>query len=134
MKTLLKIVIVLIVAILVYNYFAGTPSEKKQSEKIFREIKEVGNSVADLVKDEHKKFQEGKYDNILEKLKTAYADMERAWGETKPELMDKLHELEKKRDELEEASENPRDSVDTEKLKRDLKELLKDTEKLLEEN
>ena len=58
MKTLLKIAAFLIIAVLVYNYFAGTPSEKAQSEKIFNEVKDLGSSVADLVKDEHKKFCE----------------------------------------------------------------------------
>jgi membrane-associated HD superfamily phosphohydrolase len=134
MKTIIKILIVLILAILVYNYFVGTPEEKKQSQQIFNEVKGLAGSVAELVQDEHQKFKEGKYDKILDNLKGIYDKMEEAWKDSKPELMDKLKALEEKRDELEMADKNSADSTKIEQYKQELKQLLRETEELLEQD
>ncbi|HNM26497.1 MAG TPA: hypothetical protein PKL15_13740, partial [Saprospiraceae bacterium] len=64
-RSLIKIGLVLIVAILVYNRFFGTSAEKEQSKKIFGEMRDVVVSVGQLVKSEKTKFDAGKYDGAL---------------------------------------------------------------------
>jgi hypothetical protein len=67
-RLLIRILISVVVVVLVYNYFFGTPDEKQTSQKIFNEVKVVGNSVSDLIKTEKVKFDEGKYDEALVKI------------------------------------------------------------------
>ena len=56
-----------LIAILGYNYFAGSPSEKENAREIVNKVKSIGGSVKDLIKSEHLKYKEGKYDEVLNK-------------------------------------------------------------------
>lgn len=75
MRSIIKIALFLIVGVLVYNYFWGTESEKATSEKVFRQVKEVGRSIGDLIKQEKEKFADGKYDRAFENLGKVYEDL-----------------------------------------------------------
>jgi len=72
-KLLLKIAIPVILCLLVYNYFFGTPEEKDTSKAVFAKTKELSVSIYDLLKSEKHKFDEGKYDKALDKLNQIYA-------------------------------------------------------------
>ena len=61
-RSLVKIGILLVGAILVYNYFFGTDTEKDNSRKIFGQMRDVVVSVGQLVKTEKNNFNAGKYD------------------------------------------------------------------------
>ena len=51
-KSIIKLGLLLVVGILVYNFFLGTPDEKAQSQKVFNKGKDVIVSVGDLLKSE----------------------------------------------------------------------------------
>ena len=69
-KSLLKLLVILVVGILIYNLFLGTDEEKQGAKKIVGEVKDVGVAVKDLVKSEKEKFDKGKYDKAGESVKT----------------------------------------------------------------
>jgi cytochrome c556 len=67
-KFLLKYGLLAVFAVLVYNYFAGTPDEKAQSKAVFKEVGDVAKGIGSVVKSEKGKFDAGKYDTAIDKL------------------------------------------------------------------
>jgi len=59
MGNLLKLAALLVIGILVYNYFFGTTEEKAQSKVIFSEAKDLGKAAWGLLKSEKEKFEDG---------------------------------------------------------------------------
>lgn len=100
-RSLFKLAVVAIVAILVYNYFFGTSEEKENSRKVFGQMRGVVVSVADLVKSERAKFDAGKYDAALEKLGGAYRAVREQAQHVDGKVLKRLDELEKRKSALE---------------------------------
>ena len=92
----------MVLGILVYNLFLGDSTEKENARKVFSEIKEAGVAVKDLLKSEKKKFDEGKYDEALDKVGNAFSKLKRRAKDIDEKYVDKIAELDKKRRELEE--------------------------------
>jgi hypothetical protein len=65
---LFKIGLSLVVLLLVYNYFLGTPEEKSNSKEIISEVIHLGKSSWELLRTEKQKLSEGKYDLALDKV------------------------------------------------------------------
>jgi hypothetical protein len=42
MRTLLKLALLLVIGLLAYNYFLGTPDEREQSRRIVGKARELG--------------------------------------------------------------------------------------------
>lgn len=137
-QALFKLLILLVIGILIYNYFLGTPQEKKGVEKVVRDFKEFGISVAELLKSEKEKFDKGKYDKVLDKIENTLNDLKQSLqnqdGKHNREINDLLEEKEKISRELEKlADKNDGSDVDTTKLKEQLRSLLESTQKLISE-
>ena len=75
-KGILKIGLLLVAGLLVYNYFFGDAEEKATSQKVFNEIKDVGNAVKDFVIDERQRIKDGKYKKVLSKIKETLDQVE----------------------------------------------------------
>jgi hypothetical protein len=96
-RSLLKIGLLLVAAILVYNYFFGTSAEKEQSKHVFGEVRDVVVSVGQLVKSEKTKFDAGKYDGALAKLGGAYRAIRNQAEHLDAKVIKRLDELEKRK-------------------------------------
>ncbi len=139
-KNLLKLAFFVLIGILVYNYFWGTPEEKASSERIFSEVKDLGRATWDLLKSEKEKFDEGKYDNALQKIGTLFSNLrEQAERLNDQEALSKLRELDEKRNRLQErmneVESQPSDSLNQQERKiidEDWRDLLRETEDLME--
>lgn len=150
-RTVIKLGIVLVIGVLVYNFFLGTEAEKASSRRVFNEVKEVGVAIGDLLKSEKDKFDEGKYDDALSKIEDAFGNLrEKARELDDNAILDRLAKLEDKRQQLEEEYRRQTDGVPSEfnekgekiheisprdkrKMKRELDELLHDTEEVVNE-
>ena len=145
-RSLIRLVIFLVIGVLVYNFFLGTPEEKETSRKIWTEVKEVGVAVKDLIKSEKEKFDEGKYDNALEKIGNVFTDLKiKAEGIHSKYLrrIDKLDEkrqnLERRLSELEEEKVqrpeeyNRKSKREERKLNQELEKLVRETEDIIQE-
>ena len=143
-RSVLKLLAVLVIGILVYNYFLGTDTEKENAKKIFGELKDVGVAVKDLLKSEKEKFDKGKYDKAVDKIGGVLDGLKKNAKEFDEKYLDRIQDLEKKREELEKAlseysDENEKDSEFTPKggakdsnaIKKDLEDLMKQTESLM---
>lgn len=100
-RSLLKIGLLVVACILVYNYFFGDSAEKEQSRKIFGEMRDVVVSVGQLVKTEKDKFDAGKYDGALEKLGGAYRAIRDRAEHLDAKVIQRLDELERRKATLE---------------------------------
>jgi len=67
-KAVIKIGLVVLVALVGFNYFFGTPAEKASSRKIVEGVKDVGKTVGGVIKSEKEKLSEGKMDRVIEDL------------------------------------------------------------------
>ena len=100
MRKLIRLALILIVAVLVYNYYLGSDEEKATSEKVFNQVKEVGKSIGELIAKEKQKFAEGKYDRAFEKIADLYEEAKEKLGSNQDDQRS-FEELEKKKDALE---------------------------------
>ena len=136
-RSLLKLLFVLIIGVLVYNYFLGTPEEKENAKNIFREVKDVAVGVKELVKSEKEKFDAGKYDKAVDKIGDLLSKLKRNAKDVNDKYIKPIQDLEKKKEELKEAISNydEEDSKITKEtndsLVTELDQLLKDAEQLV---
>lgn len=102
MKSLLKLVAVVVVGVLIYNYFFGTPEEKATSKEIFTDVRDLGKATWGLLKSEKQKFDEGKYDEAVDKVGGLLGSLKsKAKSSDDDTSLAKLEELERRRLELE---------------------------------
>lgn len=134
MKSLIKLAFWVVLAILVYNYFAGTVSEKETSQKIFGEVKNLAVSVKDLISSESEKYNNGKYDLAIGKLDDLLGKL-KTTAKNNADLLNKVDDLEKRKEKLSKELEinKSKDNTVTKnpELKQEFKTLLKDTESLM---
>jgi hypothetical protein len=100
-RSLIKLGLLLVAGILVYNYFLGTDEEKEQSRKIFGQLKGVAGSAVELVKSEREKFDHGKYDKALDKIGGVYQGLRSKAQFLDDKVLSRLDDLEKRKAGLE---------------------------------
>jgi hypothetical protein len=144
-KSLLKLGVVLLIAVIGYNYFFGTAEEKEQSREIIGKVRDVGRDAWGLLKSEKAKLDEGKYDGALDKVGSTLEGVGELLGKlqrTAKDLndtgaLDRLSELQRKQTELEAqlAAETPEsyDAAEQERIKSEIKDLLTETETLMQD-
>ena len=133
MRTLIKLGLLLVVGLLAYNYFLGTPEEREQSRVIVGKAKELGSEAWNLLKTEREKAREGKYDAALDRLETLYKDLrEEAERLGDTEALRRLDELGRRRSKLTEELAGTEAELDRD-AQHQLDELAEDTEELMHE-
>ena len=138
-RSLIKLLFILIVGVLIYNYFLGTPEEKENAKNIFSEVKAVAVGVKQLIKSEREKFDKGKYDDAVDKIGDLLSKLKRKAKDIDEQYIDRISELEKKKDQLKDAIskyDHPDGRIEKEKndsLVNELDRLMQDTDRLLEE-
>ena len=146
LRSLIKLAIFLVAGILVYNYFFGTPEEKAQSKQIFTEIKDVTKSAVGLLKTEKQKFDEGKYNDAVDKIGGLIDNLKGKAEqlEDNRELLDQIADLQQKQRSLDTklgspgvesyGSEGQRivaDSSQRREIEEDWKDLVEKTERVM---
>ncbi|MBK8920355.1 MAG: hypothetical protein IPM81_02440 [Saprospirales bacterium] len=162
MRSLIKLALLLLAAILVYNYFFGTSEEKTQSKEVFKKTGDALGAAWNILKSEKQKFDAGKYDRVLDQLGGAYKAIRERAQYVDEKVLRRLDELERRKASLEqqldsmETQDAPApqparkkglksDAGDTtaakqadnqrrkEALQRELDQLIRDTEVLLKQ-
>lgn len=139
-KSLLKLLVVLVIGILIYNLFLGTDEEKQGAKKIVGEVKDVGVAVSDLLKSEKQKFDKGKYDKAVDKVGDVLSSLKRNAKEFDEKYVKRIDELERKRKQLKDELDSVSDTAgmngetrETKSIKEDSKELVQELESLMKE-
>lgn len=70
--SIIKWLVYLLIAVLVYNLFFGTEEEKTQSKEIFSKVGELGREAWGILRSEKQKFDQGKYDEAVTKVGQLY--------------------------------------------------------------
>ena len=109
-RSLLKLGLVAVICIVIYNRFFGTDVEKDQSKRIFKGVGNVFTEVRSLVSSERDKFDAGKYDAGLDKLQGILQNLKNHASDNKDiDLQNQIAQLEKRKKML----ENQVDSTET---------------------
>lgn len=81
-RSLIKLGLLVVIGIVIYNYFFGTPEEQESSKQVFAKskeafvkVKDVGKDVFILLSSEKQKFDAGKYDVAIQKMGTILTDL-----------------------------------------------------------
>jgi hypothetical protein len=132
MKNLITLLVVVLIAIIGYNYFAGTAEEKETSREIINTAKDLGAATWDLLKSEKEKFDEGKYDGVMEEAKGLFNNLRDAANRLNDQSsLDRVEELDQRREDLREKMDQ-RGGMDPE-LRQEMKKLLEETETLMQQ-
>lgn len=134
MKFLLKLVLIVAVLLIGYNYFLGNESEKQNSKEIIQKIEDLGVSIGALMKSEKQKYDSGKYEDALENVQQLIGSIKEKIKDL--DLSEKLDKIEKKKNELSErlrdAQEDELSGEDKTKIDKGLQDILLDLEELME--
>ena len=138
MRNLIKLILLVLVGLIIYNYFYGSVEEKARSEKIFDGVKNVFVSVKELVQAEKEKFDAGKYDKALDKVGDLFKDFRSESQEVGDELKEQLTKLEAEKDALQERIAQKEKKglwteAEKEQTKEDFRQLIQKTEQLFKE-
>ncbi|MFM7155783.1 MAG: hypothetical protein ACKOZV_16805 [Bacteroidota bacterium] len=99
-RSLFKVALMALAAVLVYNYFWGTDEEQEQSRKVFGQLRGVVESVSEIVVSEKAKFDAGKYDRALEQLGDTYKTVRQHTQHVDGKIIQRLDELEARKSAL----------------------------------
>lgn len=132
-RSLFKLAAFVLIAIIGYNYLFGDEAEKEQSKEIIGKATDLGKDAWNLLRGEQAKFEEGKYDDAVDKLKSLFGSLtEKATAIKDSKTLEQIRALEDKRKEivkqLESQSEEERAAA-----KKQLEKLAKSTEVLMHE-
>ena len=148
LRSLIKLGLFLIAGILVYNYFFGTVEEKQQSKEIFTDVKNLTKSAVGLLKKEKEKFDEGKYDDAVDKIGGLIDNLKGKAQqlENNRELLEQIADLEQKQRSLGERLHSPgvesygndgqrivADSAERRDIEDEWKALVEKTERVMQE-
>ena len=71
MGRLVSLGLMLLVGVLVYNYFLGDEAEKQKSKEVFQTARDLGKSIKELYKSEEQSYyDDGKYRKIIDPIKS----------------------------------------------------------------
>lgn len=102
-RKLVGLAILLAIFIVGYNYFWGTPEEQQSSKEILGQVKVLTTSVTNLLISEKEKFDKGKYDAALAKMKDTVSLLKEkalAMGDAGQHALTTVAELEEKEQNL----------------------------------
>ncbi len=137
MRTIINLLGIVVIAVVGYNYFFGSQSEKSESQEIVNQVKDLGKSIGDLLKSEKEKFDEGKYDGIFDRMRSVFEKMKSQLDSTDTSGREKMEDLEKELNDLEQKMKDAGDSAVSEETRAEwrarMNELMEKADSLLKE-
>ncbi|MBB4078357.1 putative nucleic acid-binding Zn-ribbon protein [Lewinella aquimaris] len=131
-RTLFKLGLLLVIGLVAYNYFYGTPEEREQSRAIVDKARDLGKDAWDLLRSEREKVSDGKYDEALSRLESLYTDLKGSAAKLNNTDLDReISRLDDRRRALVDALND--DNELSRSARRKLEELTADTEALMHE-
>ena len=91
MRSLISLGITLIIGLVVYNYFFGTPEDKENVHQITDSVKQLINSTKD-------KYKNGEYDEALKKVGVMFDELKEKAKTLGDDYQERLAELEREKD------------------------------------
>lgn len=126
---ILKFGILLVIGIVAYNYFLGTPEEKAKSKEIIGKVSDIGKAGVGLIREEVQKFKDGKYDRALDKIHNGLVKAKEEVQDKGGKLMEGIEDWEGKKERWEAEKERLKELFDSatkeeqEQLEEEIREL-----------
>jgi hypothetical protein len=105
-RFLIKIGLILVIGILVYNRFFGDDQEKAQAKEVFKKTGDAVGATWNLLKSEKQKFNAGKYDRVLDQLGNAYQTVRSSAKYLDENVLQRLDDLERRKTVLEQQMDS----------------------------
>ncbi|WP_235295889.1 hypothetical protein [Portibacter marinus] len=132
MRTLIKYAFLVLLIILGYNYFFGSENEQEQAERIVEKVKDLGSDIKSLVVAEKERYDEGKYDETIDKFTELINSLkDRLSNIDLEKLQDQKKELEKSMEQLKEQKGSDNEA-EKRKIENEMQDLLEELKKSLE--
>jgi uncharacterized protein YaaN involved in tellurite resistance len=122
MRKFIFTIMLLLAGYVGYMYFFGQGEDKVKAEMIVNETKDLGKAVGDFLGSQKEKYDEGEFDNLIDKVGAMLNKLKSGSEETQKEVQDNLKKLQK---ELKQ--------IDPDKLNEENKEALEKVIKEVEE-
>ena len=138
MRTLIRIIFLLLILIFTYNYFLGDKDEKASTETVISNAKELIHSIGTVIKSEKEKYHDGKYDDAINKLGNLFETVKETITTSTAKSKNRLNELENQKLEIEEEYHQLKNEPDSirevkkEQLNKRLEKIISETEEILE--
>lgn len=81
MRFIFRLLILILLALIAWNYFMGTEDERADSEQVVESARQFGESIINLVVAEKDRFSEGKYEDIRSRLEISFNALSNRAGE-----------------------------------------------------
>lgn len=124
MRKLIFLLLLVLAGYVGYIYFFGKEDEKAKAHSIVNETKDLGRSVADFIKGQKDKYDDGEFDALVKKIRSSLDKLRGKTEKNSDEVQKDLRDL-----------ENQLKQIDPDKLseekREELRKLLQDLEKEL---
>jgi hypothetical protein len=120
MRKLLFLLILVLAGYIGYMYFFGKGEDKSNAQTVVRESKDLVKSLGDFLKVQKDKYDDGQFDQLIDKVGQAVEKLKSSPAESKGEAEQTLDELE---NELKQIDPQKLSEENRKKLKEVLEEL-----------
>ena len=127
-KNLLFLIIIILAVVVGYMYFFGKGEDRERAESVVNETKELGKSVADFIKRQKDRYDDGEFDRLLNRIARTIDKVRSKGSETTKEENEELKELEKELRQIDAEKLSEEDRVKLKELLRDLDTEIEKTE------
>ena len=127
-KNLLFLIIIILAVVVGYMYFFGKGEDRERAESVVNETKELGKSVADFIKRQKDRYDDGEFDRLLNRIARTIDKVRSKGSEITKEDNEELKELEKEHRQINAEKLSEEDRVKLKELLRDLDTEIEKTE------
>ena len=124
-RSIVKFGVLLVVGLVFFNYFLGTPDEKAKAKNTISKAKEAGKVIGGVL-------LEGKYDNAIKEVGELISNIKNQVEGVDGEMLDRINDLEKQKESIEgelEQSQGSGGEISKEKIEKLKKQFENLTEK-----
>ena len=129
MQRLLFTLLLILAAYVGYMYFFGKGEDKANAQTIVHETKDLGKAVGDFLRKQKDKYDEGEFDQMLDKVSKSLENLKSGSTESKEDVRTNLLELQKQLKQIDPQKLSEENRKALEKLIKDVDEQLAVSEK-----
>ena len=124
MRKLIFTLILLLAGYVGYMYFFGKGEDKSNAETIVHETKDLGKAVADFLKTQKEKYDDGDFNHLIDKVNKSLEKLKTNSSENEVDVKNNLRELEKELKEIDPQKLNNENRKALQKLLDDVNQQL----------
>lgn len=116
MRKFIFTIILLLAGYVGYMYFFGQGEDKAKAEIIINETRDLGKAVGDFLGTQKEKYDEGEFDNLIDRVSAMLGKLKSGSDETQEEVQDNLKKLQKELKQIDPEKLNEENQKELEKV------------------